>query len=216
MNKTKNRFLSMAVFLIVGMVLVLGAGPASQARASSVIFDYENGVLDSGAGTFTFDILVGDIGPLDNLDAWNLEFNITRQAPDAGVAFSFNTESKADTINNPDYVFFGNSGDWDFVITGGPATYNAFAGDLTVDSMGKSDPEGLMLATVILDDVEFCDWFDIDVLAANSFFLDSDGDFDSIPDGRFEVHVVPIPGALWLLGSGLIALVGFRRRSQKG
>lgn len=211
MNKTKNRFLSMAVFIVVGLVLVLGAGPAFQAKASSVIFDYENGVLDSVAGTFTFDILVGDIGPLADLDAWNLEFNITRQAPDAGVPFSFNTKSKADTINNPNYVFFGNSGDWDMVITGGPSTYNAFGGDLTVDGAGKENPEGLMLATLILDDVKYCDWFDINVLPANSFFLDSNGDPDSIACGLVEVHVVPIPGALWLLGSGLVCLIGLRR-----
>ena len=205
MAKAKNRFLTMAVFLVLSLVLLLGAGPASQAKASSVIFDYENGVLDSGAGTFTFDILVGDIGSLANLDAWNLEFNITRKT-DPGVSFSFNTETKSGTVTNSNYVFFGNSGDWDFIITGGPSTYNAFAGDLTIDGLGQSNPEGLMLATLILDEFKFGDYFYIDVLQANSFFLDSAGNIDSI---------VPIPGALWLLGSSLVCLIGLRRRNQK-
>jgi len=44
--------------------------------------------------------------------------------------------------------------------------------------------------------------------------------YDADLDGM-SVHVIlsgsriPIPGAIWLLGSGLIGLVGFRRKFRK-
>ena len=214
MNITKDRFFTVAVFLVLSLLFVLGAGLISPAKASSVIFDDDSGVYDPVLDTFTFDILVGDIGPLDNLDAWNLEFNITRQT-DPGDPFSFSTDTKADIITKPSYVFAGNSSDWQFIITGGPAAYNAFAGDLTVDGLGTSNPEDLLLATLILNNVKAGDIFDVEIIAANSFFLDSDGDLDSIVSGLVEVQVVPIPGALWLLGSGLVCLIGLRRKNQK-
>ncbi len=31
----------------------------------------------------------------------------------------------------------------------------------------------------------------------------------------WELHTVPIPGAVWLLGSGLLGLVGIRRKLKK-
>jgi hypothetical protein len=34
--------------------------------------------------------------------------------------------------------------------------------------------------------------------------------------GDVNASVVPIPGAVWLLGSGLIGLLGFRRKLRKG
>jgi|LGVE01.1.fsa_nt_gb hypothetical protein len=34
-------------------------------------------------------------------------------------------------------------------------------------------------------------------------------------DMAFEITTVPIPGAVWLLGSGLIGLVAVRRRCRK-
>jgi hypothetical protein len=40
---------------------------------------------------------------------------------------------------------------------------------------------------------------------------------DGVPFGDIAVveNIVPIPGALWLLGSGLVVLVGMRRRMKK-
>jgi hypothetical protein len=41
-------------------------------------------------------------------------------------------------------------------------------------------------------------------------------DFPGFKEGYFEVDFtvseVPIPGAVWLLGSGLIGIIGFRRK----
>lgn len=62
------------------------------------------------------------------------------------------------------------------------------------------------------------DFFDL--FQSQEFKLDFlahgfDGDDTTIDRlGRFHVHVdsVPVPGAIWLLGSGLLALVGMRRK----
>lgn len=47
--------------------------------------------------------------------------------------------------------------------------------------------------------------------------LDTEGGSDSAGNFMisYEAKVVPIPGAVWLLGSGLLAMVGLRRRSNK-
>jgi len=136
------------MFLLTGFLVI---GFASSATAASVIFDDANGELDSVAGTFTFDILVGDIGGLVNLDAWNLDFTITRLT-DPGDTFSFHY---VDVSSDTDYVFFGDSQYYDFQISPpnppDASQYDAFAGDLTASGSGGSG--GNLLATLILDDV---------------------------------------------------------------
>jgi hypothetical protein len=42
----------------------------------------------------------------------------------------------------------------------------------------------------------------------------SEGDRWYIEYARMDIHCVPIPGAVWLLGSGLIGLIGIRRRKR--
>jgi hypothetical protein len=39
---------------------------------------------------------------------------------------------------------------------------------------------------------------------------------ESLINNNYEGAPVPIPGAIWLLGSGLIGLVGFRKKLKKG
>jgi len=48
-----------------------------------------------------------------------------------------------------------------------------------------------------------------DWVAATGDVLDGD------IEGKHLVNVVPIPGAVWMLGSGIIALFGFNRRRKK-
>ena len=50
-----------------------------------------------------------------------------------------------------------------------------------------------------------------------NFFRNVGNDLDSyIDDNSLTVTGVPIPGAIWLLGSGLLGVVGLRRRFNKG
>lgn len=52
------------------------------------------------------------------------------------------------------------------------------------------------------------------VLTGSSMGIDNSGTFYSSPvSGNWERSATPIPGAFWLLGSGLLGLVGLKRRS---
>lgn len=56
-------------------------------------------------------------------------------------------------------------------------------------------------------------WFDTG--AFNIKYLQITGDFFAVDDLQFDGgSQVPLPAAIWLLGSGLIGLVGLRRRSK--
>lgn len=41
--------------------------------------------------------------------------------------------------------------------------------------------------------------------------LDTDAGFYSLNNASLTVSAVPVPGALWLFGSGLVAMLGLRR-----
>jgi hypothetical protein len=199
--------MKMKALVITFMVLLLVV-PAS-VNASSVIFDDVNGVYDGALREFTFDIVLGDIGPLVDVDGWNLVFDITRQG--SAATFSFTFDPAVPTYAN--YVL-GSSFDYGVTITpdvASSAAFNFFGGDTTTDGSGTYNPGGV-LARLTLDDVDPLDLFDIVLDGANSFLFDSNFDIDSITTLGAEVQVVPIPAAAWLLGSGLLALVGLRRK----
>jgi hypothetical protein len=51
----------------------------------------------------------------------------------------------------------------------------------------------------------------------NNYESAGGGSYYSLSDSpmRFEVNAVPIPGAVWLLGSGLIGILGIRRKMKQ-
>ncbi len=209
----REKFIKTGV-LVAAFLLIMGLGMTPRAQAASVLFDWENGVLDSGARTFTFDVLVGDMTGLADLGGWQLDFDITRR--DSSDTFSFNF---IDISGDSEYVFFGDTFDYQVVLDPEPSdpnsdTYNLFGSDLTNSGAGVvpgSGPVGLLLARIVLDDVEFCDWFTITLNLPDSFLLDSGSGLELL-SGTYDVHVVPIPGAVWLLGTGLACLIAIRRR----
>jgi hypothetical protein len=74
------------------------------------------------------------------------------------------------------------------------------------------------------------DWLTLAIYGGDTFndLIDPDGDFNGqLPlisniklgldaaDGSLVINPVPVPAAVWMLGSGLLALVGMRRRKMK-
>jgi hypothetical protein len=74
------------------------------------------------------------------------------------------------------------------------------------------------------------DWISLSIFGGDTFadLIDPDGDFrGQLPllanislgldaaDGSLVINPVPVPAAVWMLGSGLLALIGIRRRKMK-
>jgi hypothetical protein len=182
----------------------------SAVNAATINFDYENGTLNAAARTFTFDILLENTG-LANVDGWNLGFDITRKGSTDPFSFTFDSTIKT----NPAYVL-ESSFDYQIVIsppTGSSSSFSFVGGDVnTLATPGLYLPGGI-LARLTLDDVEYCNWFDITLNESNSFLFDSTINTESILQLTYEVHVVPVPAAIWMLGSGLFGLIAVRRKT---
>jgi hypothetical protein len=190
------------VALLAALLIIPGA-----ANSATIIFD--NLVADSGAGTLTFDILAGDMD-LANVAAWNLEFDITRIGSSAD--FSFST---ANVSTDANYLFLGRAGSYQTAITpAAPAlanSFNFYGNDIDDAFAGVTDFMGKLLARFTIDTYTPGDVFDIALNASQSFFLDIDFASESITPLVYQVPV-PVPAAVWLLGSGLMGLIAIRRK----
>jgi hypothetical protein len=98
---------------------------------------------------------------------------------------------------------------------GGPVSAGtSFGAELNLDGIGAAP----------------ADWLEMAVYGGDTFadLIDPDSDFNGqLPllanitlgldaaDGSLVINPVPVPAAVWMLGSGLLALVGIRRRKVK-
>lgn len=204
MKKIRNMFLMMA------MTLFFAVGTSYAAQVS---FVGPSEVLPGS--TFTFDVILDDLGsdvsgrPLANIDTFDLALAIT---PQSNAEFTTTDVTSGRT----DYVFHGNSDG--FLITPIGGNYVVGLSDLTADGSGvtAADATGNLLASMEIDTTgaNVCEWYMVSLWnVAPSNIYDTDGIGSLITTaGEYQFHVVPIPGALWLLGSGLIGVAGLRRR----
>ena len=109
----------------------------------------------------------------------------------------------------------GPSYPWDFFFT----TNNGVPGVTGFDSSFGNMPlkPGVVLSltgteTFSLDNFILADNSDPEGIFRTPFFVQADiGE----KEAAYALTTVPIPGAVWLLGSGLIGLVGFARRKRQ-
>jgi hypothetical protein len=203
--------------IILAILMVSGFGTVASA-APTLSFDIDfydgstalaQGVFDTGS---TIRLMPGDTVNVDIL------FSVTEEGVVGG---GFDLDFDSDGINNltasnlsfpfPPFVDTGES-----EITAGNVRAQAFAfppgtavgpGSDNVLASFVFECTGLGLDDLVLGDFGTgADW----VTSPSGIDLD-----DQVTGTLASINNVPIPGALWLLGSGLIALVGLRRRNQK-
>ncbi|BDQ33456.1 VPLPA-CTERM sorting domain-containing protein [Pseudodesulfovibrio portus] len=114
--------------------------------------------------------------------------------------------------NTDGFQFVDYSGDsLIFVLTGTTTTYPAFPNEPDLDPSFSFYMNNGFETLLNIDALYFSSYNPIDQLSGLES-LASDGGDVVVELTAFDYTPTPIPGAAWLLGSGLIGLVGLRRR----
>jgi hypothetical protein len=212
-----------SIIIIAAMFCFLGAP-----TLSSAVPIEGDGPLGDFTGTFIY----------KSIDASEstIEIELTNTSPMSNggylTAFAFNLPS--------DYITGVSleSSDDDFGLLGGPDFYDDVKGvpygyfdigaSVTNQFLGGGAPSpGIPVGvtetfkfTLYGDDLDMLDLDSfLDEMSAGAspgkgsqFFLARFRGFDDGGSNKTPGRVVPVPGALWLLGAGLIGLAGFRRK----
>lgn len=193
--------------LLVGIAAVMLICSGGIAQASSVYVGGPNNPEVAIGGIFTIDIFVDTIAPLANLDFWQLGLQLNGPG---NVKFA--PATNVSTFSN--YVFYGNSSDYQAVIL---TNSTMTVGDLTVSKTGVADVAGKLLARINFDmnSAGLGQMYSLSLFDSGYTYF-GDASFNMVGDVslsyQFHTPQVPIPGAVWLLGSGLVGLIGLRRK----
>lgn len=202
-----RKFRNVFIMTALTMALFFSAG-ISQAAQVSIL----GPSTVMAGGSFTFDVIIDDLGGLPNIDGFDLMLALTPQTNAEFQITDFTTPNSA-------YVFSGDSDGILYTPIGNP--YILGVGDITGSGSGvaATDAIGSLMATIGIDvtSANFCEWYTVSIHdGVPSQIIDTDLNPSPITlaGGNYSFHVVPIPGAIWLLGTGLIGLVGLRRKTR--
>lgn len=155
---------------------------------------------------FTFTRALYGNHPYDDLSAW-IDWNGDGDWADAGENIYFNRVDKGTTqIDDATYI--------------ADVGHNRYDSESMTFTTGDILVSGLFTGTTWLRARVSCS--ESIIKYNNNNGLDSDTQISSTgrlwqgetEDYRMNVSTVPIPGAVWLLGSGLLGLIGVRRRRK--
>ena len=203
----KILFMSFVVFALV-------AG-ASVSQASYVELDLPDSLPYGAAGSIDIGVYLTDLGSLSNVDTFNLYLIVS------GVSGLEMPWINVEGPTKPGYIFSGNSFAFTATNPNGDLTQLAVM-DAAKNKVGADLSSGkLLLAWFTLNypALKEVDVISFSLNPAESFAISdaTSGSLDEgfILTGRTQIPNVPIPGAIWLLGSGIMSLVGLRRWSHR-
>jgi hypothetical protein len=88
-------------------------------------------------------------------------------------------------------------------------TAESFASEFTVDN--PADVDDVTAFSLEIGDSSFND-LDISYGNTTGIWSATDGGTGNVVSGTFTVSAVPVPAAVWMFGSGLIGLIGVKRK----
>jgi hypothetical protein len=193
--------------VILSILLFFGALSASQ--AAIIEFDgLPDAISPNMPGDIQFGVYLSDMGNLPNVDAFNLIL---------GISGAPNLEMHADiagTLDSNDYIFYRNS----FALTadslGGDLSQLGLM-DVTSSGIGNNQADRSLLGRITLSHPELDPGtkLTLSLLPDQSFVL-SDIDSGSLREdliGSATTIVTPIPGAVWLFGTGIMAFFSLKQ-----
>lgn len=193
--------------MILSIVLFLGAMSGSQ--AAIIEFEGMPGPIPPDIqGVIQFEVRLSDMGSLPNVDAFNIML---------GISGAPGLEMRADvagTQDSTDYIFYGDS----FALTAGSLGDDLSQlglMDVTSSGVGNNQVDHTLLGLITLSypALDPGTILTLSLLPDQSFLL-SDADSGSLREdliGGGTIVVTPIPGAVWLLGTGMVAIFNLRR-----
>jgi hypothetical protein len=192
---------SIIILLTLGLIIASGTAYAAVVDLQGIL-----SVNPSQQSTFFFNAVISDPGSLSNWQSWGL--GLVLQGGPGAIFSNFRI-----VTSNPDYVFFTDSSGYNSQIL---VDVVATADDATASGTGVAADVGDLLASITVD-VSNAQAGQTYTIFAGGAFFDDENNRELItqlqPDYSFQV--VPIPAAAWLLGGGLIGLLGLRRRFKR-
>jgi len=198
-----------------------GSGTATAPTGAPYTFagDFAFDTTNLGGGN-TFQSIFGDVG------------QFTFAADSAGTLPAYDYSAPGSAVSGPS-IFKGNQ-QWiignSSVATGDSRLYGSIGSfDFTSDSSGTA---GTVTGTLITDgyihwyygyddylgvppgQTSLASWNLSDTLNFSGTWSGTPGSF-TLTSGTVTASTVPIPGAVWLLGSGIVGLIGLKRRQTK-